>query len=98
MNINFLGTQSSTHFYIPIPPNLTAEGILAYILLQILNQIKGYVTDENGNYLSDENGKLVTFDNTKLYPEMPLTLWRERIVNDYYETQIVFLHRVPYAN
>lgn len=98
MNIDVLGSQSATHFSIPIANNLTSEGIAAYILKEIINSIKGTIVDENNIIVTNESGLPITFDNSKYYPEMPLFIWRELIVNGYIECQIVFLHRTPYAD
>jgi regulator of protease activity HflC (stomatin/prohibitin superfamily) len=98
MNISVLGTQDSTHFFIDIPLNLTLEGILAHILVRILDTIKGILTDENNETITDDNNNPVTFDNSAFYASMPLSLWRVRINGSWYEYQLVFKLREIYAD
>jgi|SRR6476646_4295997 len=93
MNFSILGTQTSTQITILIPHTLTAEGTIAYILKVILDNIKGYLTDENNESITDEFGNLIDFDNYSFYPSMPLSLWRIRINGVWVEKQIVFLLR-----
>jgi hypothetical protein len=98
MQINSLGTQSSTQFLLSVSPNLSPEGLVAYLLKRILETIKGSITDENNQALTDENENVITFDNAKFYPEMSLFYWRSRINGNWLEKQIVFLLREPHAD
>jgi hypothetical protein len=86
-------TQSSTHFFIPIPVNLTAEGIAAYLFKCLLDELSGELASESGENITDENGNYLYFDNSKLYPEMSLIYWRNKINGNWLEMQIVFFKR-----
>jgi len=98
MNIEVLGTQDSAYFYLPIPSNLTPEGILAHFLNSILSAIRGTITDENSQSITDEFNNPITFDNTEYHSEIPLSYWRSRINGDWYEYQIIFKLRETYGN
>lgn len=60
--------------------NNRAEQLVVAILLQILENFQGVLTDENGEYITDENGNPITYDQgDQFYEFLQLFLWELHI-------------------
>ncbi|MBN3959259.1 hypothetical protein [Nostoc sp. NMS8] len=55
--------------------NNRAEQLVVAILLQVLSNFQGVLTDENGNQITDELNNSITYDNRNLWEFLEIFRW-----------------------
>ena len=61
--------------------NNTADSLLVAILLQVLSNFQGNLTDEKGNTVTDQNNIPITYDNSNYWDEVGLNYWGKTFPN-----------------
>jgi hypothetical protein len=76
-------------------PGLTAavdnrgEQLLVAFLLQLHQQFKGILTDEQGRTITDEQERKINFDNSALYEKLNIFYWKRQFITRSQESYIL---------